>query len=119
MLDAKDNQIGAIHHFTVPCLVDSLKVAASGGGAYFYFIVVIPVGILVIPEVCRWIWQHPDMGAVIVPERAVAAANGGGNYLVIFSVPAHHELYKLNLLQELADQHFESLFYRKRIHQII
>ena len=89
--------------------------AASGGGADFYFIVVIPLGVLVIPEVCRWIWQHTNMGAVIIPDVPLAAANGGGNYLVKFSIPAYQELYIFLLLQELADQSFKALLYQQRV----
>ena len=58
-----------------------------GTGTDFNFIVIFPVGILIVPEVCCWIWQHPNMGAVVIPDSALTAANDRGNKLVKFSIP--------------------------------
>lgn len=113
-LDAEHNEIRPVNHCTVPFLMGAFEMTVSRSPADFYFIVILPEGFFVIPVLCCHVWQHPHMGAVIIPDVPLAATNGGGNYLVKFSVPAYQELHIFPFLQELADQSFKALFYQQR-----
>jgi len=56
------------------------------------YIVVIPEGFFIVPELCCDIGQHPDVGAIVTTVFPLAAANNGGNDLIKLSVPAYQEL---------------------------
>ena len=55
------------------------------------------------------------MGTVSIPDGLLAAAYGGGNYLVKFSVPTNQELHIFFLLQELAYQRFKTWLHEQGI----
>lgn len=115
MLDAKHNQIRSFHHGPVSGLVGIFVVAPGRRFAYFDFIVVIPEGFLVIPELRRDVGQNPNMCAVVAAVFPLAAVYDRGNKVVKLSIPAYQELHIFFLLQELADQSFKALCYHKRI----
>lgn len=115
VLDTEHSQPGAINHCAVSCLIGTLKMGFSRDAAYFYFIIVGPVILRVFLIVSSHIGQHPDKGAVIIPDRSFAAANHRGNQLVKFPVPANQELYTALFGQEPAAQYFQFLLDCQRI----
>ena len=51
-LDTEYNEIRPVNHFTVPFLMGSFEMTVSSSPADFYFIVILPEGFFVIPELC-------------------------------------------------------------------
>ena len=95
MLDAKHNQIRSVHHSPVSGLVGIFVVASGGSFAYLDFIVVIPEGFFIVPELCCDIGQNPNVSAVVAAVFPLAATNSRGNKLVKFTVPSGYGRRKM------------------------
>ena len=92
VLDAKHNQIRSVHHSPVPGLVGIFVVAPDSRFADFDFIVIVPEGFFVVPELCCEIRQYPNVRAIVTAVFPLAAAYDGGYKLVKFTVPTYQEL---------------------------
>jgi hypothetical protein len=90
-------------------------VAPGSSFADFDFIVVIPEGFFIVPELCCEIRQHPDMGAVVATVFPLAPAYGRGNKLVKFPVPPNQELDILMFPKQSSYELFQPVFNFKHI----
>ena len=93
MLDAKHNQIRSFYHGPVSGLMGIFVVAHGSSFAYFDFIVIVPEGFFVVPELCCEIRQYPNVRAIVTAVFPLAAAYDGGYKLVKFTVPTYQELH--------------------------
>ena len=91
-LDAKHNQIRSVHHGPVSGLVGIFVVAHGSSFTYFDFIVIVPEGFFVVPELCGEIGQNQNMCAVVAAVFLLTAAYCGGNDLVKLSISPNQEL---------------------------
>ena len=115
MLDAKHNQIRSAHHGPVPGLVGIFVVALGRLFTYFNFVIVVPEGFFIIPELRRDIGQNPNMCAVVAAVFPLAAAYDGGYKLVKFPVPPNQELDILMFPKQSSYELFQPVLYFQRI----
>ena len=70
-LNAENNQMGSVNHFSVSSLMGIFEMTDSGSFADFYFIIILPERIFIIPELCCGIGQHQNMGAVVASIKKI------------------------------------------------
>ena len=73
-------------------MVGIFVVAPCSSFADFDFIVVIPEGFFIVPELCCDIGQNPNVSAVVAAVFPLATPYGGGNKLIKLPVPTYQEL---------------------------
>ena len=70
-LNAENNQMGSVNHFSVSSLMGIFEMTDSGSFADFNFIIILPERIFIISELCCGIGQHQNMGAVVASIKKI------------------------------------------------
>ena len=85
------------------------KLAAGRAAVYFDFIIIGFKVFHIVAQLRRGIWQYPDQGTVVIPDKPLLAFDSGGNDLVKISVPSDQELHILLFQKQCMNQRLHTI----------
>ena len=84
-------------------------VAGGEGDAYLDFIIIGFKVFHIVAQLRRGIWQYPNQGTVVIPNKSLLAFDSGGNDLVKISVPSDQELHILLFQKQRMNQRLHTI----------
>ena len=109
MIHIEYNEIASLHHLPVANLESTFRVAAGRVAAYFDFIIIGFKVFHIVAQLRRGIWQYPNQGTVVIPNKPLLAFDSGGNDLVKISVPSDQELHILLFQKQRMNQRLHTI----------
>lgn len=109
MVHIEYNEIASLHHLPVANLKSAFWMAAGRAAAYLDFIIIGFKVFHIVAQLRRGIWQYPNQGTVVIPNKSLLAFDSGGNDLVKISVPSDQELHILLFQKQRMNQRLHTI----------